>query len=110
MTKVYTVDEIRDLLDRSDEAVIRGLLRIYERQTFDEQKSEFTKHDNGIGFSAADGHILSSFAKQVKKHQIDPNPRYKTPLSPKQMAMARARIRKYARQLCEIANQQTQVS
>lgn len=43
----------------------RALKRIYENQTEDEQTSEFTKYDNGIGFTGSDSEFLTSLAKQL---------------------------------------------
>ena len=101
--RTWTVDEIKALLQRSDDAVARGVVRIFEFQTADEKNSENTQYDNGIGFSAVDAKIMSSFAKQIMVHQRGGG-KYRFPLSPKQLAIARTRIVKYARQLCEIAN------
>ena len=72
----------------------RGILAIYQQQTLDEQNSETTKHDNGVGFGATDAQILSSFAKQLQKGRS---------LSPKQTIIANKNMPKYCRQLARIA-------
>lgn len=58
---------IREKLGTDIRWATRGLLRIYDNQTDDEQRAEETKYWNNIGFTGADAHILSSFATQVLK-------------------------------------------
>ena len=69
---------------------IRGLLRIYEDQTAEEQAIGDTSEHNGVGFSGVDGGILSSFAEQINKGRN---------MSPKQMAIIYKKMPKYAAQL-----------
>ena len=92
---MWTVDQIKNLLQTNDRAVTRGLLTIYARQTADEQSSEQTRHHNGVGFSAFDAPFLSSLALQLCQGRT---------LSVRQMEISRKRIQKYARQLAEVAN------
>lgn len=70
----------------------KALARIYENQTDDEKSSEFTKYDNGVGFSGADSEFLSSLAKQLIQWGS---------LSDKQTAVLYRLMPKYARQLVE---------
>lgn len=102
--RVWTEQEIIDLLARSDKAVERALLRLYERQTSYEQSSEITHDANDVGFGAFDAEIFSSFAKQILRGFH---------LSPKQLEVCRKpfgkknpipRIAKYRKQLLEVAN------
>ena len=93
--KVWKKEEIKVLLETRKDAVIRGLLVIYDRQTEDEKNSEITTHANGIGYSGAHAEIMTSFAKFYKQHKF---------LSPKQTNIARKIIVKYARQLADEAN------
>lgn len=97
--RIMVQENMRD----SDAWLVRGILCIFDRQTADEQNSEDTKHHNGIGFSGADAQILSSFAKQIQKHQRDLNPKFRSPLSPRQLEIARKKMSKYAMQLVRIA-------
>jgi len=76
--------------------LMRGIAAIYEKQTYDEQQSEATKEDNGVGFNGIDAYILSSFAKQIKAGRT---------LSTKQLAIAQKKMPKYARQLLSIAKE-----
>ena len=111
MNTIHTVDTIKTLLETSNAAVERALQVIYERQTSDEQAIGTTKHENGVGFSGADAEILSSFACQVNSKVGQPDKYLGRPrklgecLSPKQMALARKKISKYARQLLEASQE-----
>lgn len=103
--KVWTQDEIRTKLLTDSRWLARAIESLFENgQTSDEQNSEDTIHNNGIGFNGADGRLMSSFAKQIMAWKRDPNPRFSTPLSPRQVAKARERMVKYTRQLTELAN------
>lgn len=95
--RVWTKEEIQELLATSDKMVKRSLVKIFEKQTEDEQQSDDTRHNNGVGFNGLDARILSSFAKQVIERDS---------LSPKQMAIARNKMKKYAGQIAKIANGQ----
>ena len=90
--KVWTKESVKDLLKRSDEAVERGILRIYSFQTDEEKYTGATKTVNGKGFSKFDVEILSSFALQIRRGKH---------LTEKQMYKARPKICKYAGQLLE---------
>jgi hypothetical protein len=56
---------IKHKLSTNSAWAIRGLLKIYSLQTFDEQLNDNTRHENGVGFSGCDANILSNFAKQI---------------------------------------------
>ena len=81
---------IQSVMDVSDDAVMNALVIVFENQTEDEQRSELTMHDNGIGFSGADAEFMTSLAKQVYKSGS---------LSPKQMNWARKIMKKYWKQV-----------
>jgi hypothetical protein len=99
---MWTTTVIKDKLSTNDLWLIKGILAIYQRQTYDEQDNELTKEKNGVGFNSCDAGILTSFAKQIKKNKTDS--KYTLPLSPKQLKVARKKMLKYAGQLTEIAN------
>lgn len=99
MKDIPTVEQIRERLASDPRWLERGILAIYANQTADEQVSEATRHDNGIGFTGADAHFMSSLAKQIEQSHRAPGER----LSPKQRAIAHERMPKYARQLHGIA-------
>lgn len=102
--KTWTKEMIKDLIFKNDVAVYRGIVAIYERQTQDEKLDPGAHHHNGVGFSGIDAGIMSSFAEQIIRFNNDKNPKYKNPLSPKQLELARKKIARYSRQLAEIAN------
>lgn len=93
-SKAEAKREIQALIDRNDKAVLRGITAIYAYQTADEQSMGITSHENGVGFSGVDAEIMSSFALQIASRGF---------LSPKQITIGRKIIRKYWRQLSEIA-------
>jgi hypothetical protein len=89
-------DSIISLLKTNDNAVKRGLIALYKRQTADEKSTQATRVVNNIGFNKHDAKFLSSLAEQYLN---------KGWLSVNQIASARKSITKYWRQLVEIANQ-----
>ncbi len=96
------IQMIKDNLATSDKWVLRAVLVIFEGQTAAEQDTESTREHNGIGFNSADAEILSSFAKQIIDHEAGKS-KFRSPLSPRQMAMARKKISKYAKQLLRVS-------
>ena len=68
----------------------RAIVKLWQRQTADEQSAQATGHDNGVGFNGTDAFILSSFAEQINKGRT---------LSPKQLAIAFKKLTKYSRQI-----------
>ena len=94
-TKKGRINFLREKLANDIRWSIKGLLRVYENQTADEQNSGTTKHHNGIGFTGADADILSSFAEQIKKGRQ---------LSEKQCKILFKKMPRYARQLEKAAN------
>jgi hypothetical protein len=93
--RIWKKEEIRKLLETRDEAVLRGMCKIFELQTFDEQQSDSTNHDNGVGFTGADAMIMSSFVKFYHKRGF---------ITLKQMMIARKKMLKYSGQLAKIVN------
>lgn len=93
--RVWTKDEIKSLLETSEKMVVRSVVKIYEKQTKDEQTYKETNENNGVGFNGVDAGIMSSFAERVLKGKS---------LTEKQMVIAKKKIVKYAGQLTRIAN------
>ncbi len=93
-TKKEKVRMIRIKLGTEVKWATKGVIRIFENQTADEQNVEETREHNGIGFTGADANILSSFAKQIL------NGRY---MSNKQLALLFKKMPKYAGQLQRMA-------
>ena len=95
--KVWTKNEIKGLIESRDDAVVRGMLRIYDLQTESEKVFGDTHESNGVGFSGVDGEIMSSFTEFYNKAGF---------LSKKQMVIARKKMLKYAGQLTKIVNKE----
>ena len=93
-TKKARIAVLREKLSSDYNWATRGLVRIYERQTADEQSAGTTKYHNKVGFSGADSFMLSSFAEQVNMGRT---------LKGKQLPILFKKMRKYARQLDDIA-------
>lgn len=99
---MVTVEQIRELLETRNVAVEKAILTLYEHQTRDEQETETTKYDNGVGFNGLDAEFLSSLAKQMLANRYG---RLKgSRLTENQMKYARKKVMKYAGQLVKIAN------
>lgn len=95
-TRIWTIEEIKSLLETNNAFLARAIVKIYERQTEDEQQADMTGHNNSIGFNGIDAFILSKFAKFFMERKF---------LSPKQIVVARKKMMKYAKQLTTIANE-----
>lgn len=95
--RVWQVEQIKLLLENDDKFVMRSVVKIYERQTEDEKNSDSTAHNNGVGFNGTDAFIMTKFAKWYLEKGF---------MTAKQMAIAKKKIMKYAKQLTRIANEQ----
>ncbi len=107
MTKVnrrWMKHEIHSFIQNDDRAVCRAILALFNQQTVHEQNTESTCYHNKRGFTGADAGFFSSLAKQISRYNSSPIKKYKLPLSPKQIEIARPRLYKYATQLTKIAN------
>jgi len=91
--KLWSKESIQELLEKKDEAVYRALLKIYDRQTRDEQDAKQTEDWNSVGFTGVDAEIMSSFTESYKKWGK---------LTPKQMVIARKKMKKYWKQLLDV--------
>lgn len=81
---------IKKQITSNPQQAIKAMLRIYQYQSEDEKKDLQTKHSNGVGFTAADSYILSSFSRQVLGGRQ---------LSERQLNILFSKIGKYALQL-----------
>jgi len=95
ITKVQIKEFVKDKLSTDKIWAQQALLKIFENQTLDEQKSRDTKYHNGVGFTGTDGRILSSLASQLLKKKY---------LSDKQMAIVYKKMPKYWIQIVKISN------
>jgi hypothetical protein len=94
LTTKDIVDCIRRSLQENDKAVIKALGILYSYQTKDEQSSEATIYDNGVGFSGPDADFLTSCWKSYLKYNS---------LTVKQLNIVRKCIVKYSGQLARHA-------
>lgn len=90
----HTIESIRDLLSNSDRAVVKAMFAIQKRQTADEQAGHLTRHTNGIGWSKFDAPWMADMIAKYNRWGS---------LTPKQLAVTRNKVKRYARQLLEIA-------
>lgn len=97
MEKKWTKEEIRERIQKEDKWLYRGLVVIYERQTYEEQTYEATIKSNGVGFTGADARIMTYLAKWVIAKKV---------LNDKWKEVARQKLLKYAGQLAKIANKE----
>ncbi len=93
--KDWTIEEIKNLLLTNNLFICKATVKIFEKQTEDEQQTDGTSYSNGIGFNGVDAFIMSRFAKFYME---------KGYLTTKQLAIAKRKIQKYAKQLTSIAN------
>ena len=93
--KDWTKEDIREQLASNNKWLVRGVIANFNFQTASEQSSDETNQNNGVGFNGSDAFIMSRFAKFAKKTGF---------LTPKQTAIARKKMLKYAGQLAKIAN------
>lgn len=94
--RVWTVEEIRCLLQTSDKMVTKSLLQLYAKQTSYERQARKTLTNNNVGFNSPDSPILTQIAQLC---QLQGNE-----LTNEQLWMVKRRIGKYAKQLTRIAN------
>lgn len=88
--------------------VYRMALRLFERQTGDEQERNSTTHRNNLGFNAADARKLSPIIKGAMAFNTEyenkfPGKHYG--FSFKQCIVVSRRMVKYAQQLADIASE-----
>ena len=97
ITKKQIQEFVKNKLSNDPRWAKHALLKIFEFQTAEEQESEHTYFHNGVGFTGADGEILSSFAKQLQR---------KGYLSPKQMDLLYKKMPKYWKQIVSISDEE----
>lgn len=93
--RVWSKEEIKNLILTNDKMVALSLKKLYAYQTESERNCGETTESNGVGFNGVDAPILTSFAMFYMERGF---------LSPKQVAIARKKLVKYSGQLTTIAN------
>lgn len=94
LSRAKQVSYVKQMLENNDTWLLKGLVRIYERQTATEKCADQTQDQNGVGFGAFDAEFLSSSAKRALSGY---------PLSTKHLTAIRKAMKKYAGQLVRIA-------
>ena len=97
VTKVQIKEFVKAKLSTDRTWAQQALLKIFESQTIEEQRSKDTMFHNGVGFTGTDGRILSSLASQLIKKRF---------LSDKQMAIVYKKMPKYWIQVVKISNKE----
>jgi hypothetical protein len=95
MNPAWDKPRIHALLDAKPAAVVKAIRALAARQTADEIAGHSTRYANGAGFSRHDAPFLTDLLRQVNAGRS---------LSPRQLEVARNKVKRYWRQLCEIAN------
>lgn len=93
---MWDKQRIIDLIESRPAAVNRAVVALHARQTADEKATRSTRQSNGVGFNSADAGLLSYYADWIRKHGG---------LTGAHLERARKKVRKYAGQLVEIANE-----
>lgn len=93
--RVWTEEEIKNLIQTNDKVLYAAFKKLYACQTDDEQNVGETRHVNGVGFNGVDAPILSSMAEFLIKTGF---------LTPKQKVVVRKKLVKYNKQLTKLAN------
>ena len=100
VTKVQVANYIKHQLATNPVWALKGLVKIYDRQTEDEKASGTTNNLNNIGFSGCDAEILSSFAVQFSKWNR---------LSDKQMALVLKKMPRYHKQIISMISPENMI-
>ena len=121
--KIWTRDEINEILRTNDKAVEKAIIRLFERQNLDEQRFATTNEHNSRGFASCDARAGTRFARWLQgmddknRKKFPPkslnHPRafrvFRNYTRPGEGVMDRARriALKHSRQLVEIANKKS---
>lgn len=97
ITKKETRDFVKKQLATNKAWALKALMKIFDKQTADEQEYEHTREANHVGFTGVDGEILTSFAKQYLTRGF---------LTPKQMALVYKKMPKYWMQIIKISDKE----
>lgn len=97
VSKVQIKEFVKRKLSTDPVWARRALLKIFEFQTIEEQKSKDTMFNNGVGFTGTDGRILSSLATQLLRKRY---------LSEKQMTLLLKKMPKYWIQVVKMSDKE----
>lgn len=93
---MYTLETVKENLSKNPKWVERAIVKLFEFQTADEQKSEIAMYHNNKGFNSSDAKRLSYYAKWINsgKH-----------LTGNHLAKAQKVVPKYAKQILQLIQQ-----
>jgi hypothetical protein len=94
----YTIEQVRQKLSTDQRWVERAIVKLFERQTSDEQRTDQTRVTNHRGFTHGDARRLSKAAKWIQSGR---------PLSGFHLQHAFKSVPKYARQVLEMIEEAT---
>jgi len=110
----YTENEVRVKLSSDPKWIERAIVRLYERQTADEQRAEHTRNLNNRGFQPCDAFMFTRFAKWILSGKyLTPNQLaycgMNHPKATRRVRMWRGRpvLSKYARQVLEMIEEKS---
>lgn len=99
LVKFWSSDEMGEYIQQMPEEFLnRPLLRLWERQTPDERATHETRYQNARGFNAFDAEFAGAMVDKWREYGR---------FTPKQAAAVRKMLKKYRKQLAEIANYTT---
>lgn len=94
----YTIEIVKSKLSSDQRWIEQAIVKLYDFQTADEQASDETKHENGVGFNAFDAKVLSYYATWLKRGNH---------LNGKHLDKAKKMVPKYAKQILHLINQKS---
>lgn len=97
--RIWTVFNIKDLIENNTKEMMNILLLLYEYQTDDEKVSRKTKWQNAVGFNQPDADFLTGMAKLYVAKGKDIKE-----MTDSQLRGVRRRLLKYAQQITIIKN------
>lgn len=98
--KRWTREAIRELLEKRDDAVVRGFKVIHSLQTASERDWGVTVERNGVGWNGRDAALMTELYEKFCKYGR---------FTEWQLALVRRRLLKYAGQLAKVANGELRV-
>lgn len=97
---MWTKDSMNNYLKSNNQAVLKAIIVLYNRQTDLEKEFKESNVVNGIGFNCKDSWFLSNLARQLIQFKK---------ISKDDFWRARWRILKYSQQLADIANKKEEI-
>jgi len=88
--RISNVEDMKEMLAKSDKAVKEALTRLYKLQTDDERQGKHPDTHNGVGFNRYDAPMMMTLAERVIVYKD---------LKDDELMVARAKVTKYAGQL-----------